>query len=71
MSAQTPRAPQLDRTEALGLEAEKFIQAIETGTPSETDGQTGVEVVSLLEAATESLHHRGQPVDIRAKVTAS
>jgi predicted dehydrogenase len=57
-------APRLDTTEALRVEAEQFIRAIETGTPAPTDGPAGLRVVEILEAATRSLAVRGRPVEL-------
>jgi predicted dehydrogenase len=57
-------APQLDMTEALQVEALHFIDCIETGERPITDGEAGLRVVSILEAATRSLTQRGQPAKI-------
>lgn len=55
-------APRLDTTEALALQTRQFINAIQTGTPSPSDGNSGVRVVRILEAAERSLHEQGRPV---------
>lgn len=57
-------APQTDRTEALRNEASHFINCIETGRPPETDGKSGLRVVRILEAATQSLGLQGKPVEL-------
>jgi len=57
-------APQLDLTEALRTEAQHFVQCIEEGSRPVTDGGAGLQVVRLLEAATHSMNHRGQVVEV-------
>jgi predicted dehydrogenase len=56
--------PGLDQTEALRTQAKHFIECVETGTAPITDGQAGLRVVKLLEAATQSMAKRGQPFEI-------
>lgn len=57
-------APQIDMAEALGIELREFIGCVENnGTPL-ADGQAGVRVVRILEAATQSLAQRGRVVDL-------
>ncbi|MEW6715928.1 MAG: Gfo/Idh/MocA family oxidoreductase [Chloroflexota bacterium] len=57
-------APQLNMTEALRTEALHFIQCIEGNEHPITDGEAGLRVVRILEAATKSLAERGQLVEI-------
>jgi len=57
-------APKLEVTEALQVEADHFVRAIETGEPSPTDGYAGLRVVRILEAASRSLSERGRPVKL-------
>ena len=57
-------APQLDTTEALRLEAKHFVDCIEHEKPPITDGQVGLRVVRILEAATQSMAQRGRPVEL-------
>jgi predicted dehydrogenase len=57
-------APRLDVTEALKIEADHFVQCIRTGATPESDGEAGLRIVRILEAATESLAHHGAPVEI-------
>jgi len=57
-------APQLDITEALRVEALHFIRCIERGERPLTDGEAGLRVVKVLEAATQSMLERGQPVKL-------
>jgi predicted dehydrogenase len=57
-------APQLDITEALSTEAKHFIKCVELSEPTITDGQAGLRVVRVLEAATESIAARGRIVEL-------
>jgi predicted dehydrogenase len=57
-------APRLDATEALQTEALHFIDCIENNKPPETDGQAGLRLVRIVEAAEKSLRARGQLVEI-------
>lgn len=57
-------APRLDTTEALQIEAQHFIDCITNGTKPETDGQAGLRLVRIVEAAERSLRARGQLVEI-------
>jgi len=63
-------APQLDMTEALSLELRTFVKAVEGETTLKTDGNAGLRVVRVLEAATQSLAARGRVIELEgAKVT--
>jgi predicted dehydrogenase len=57
-------APQLDMTEPLRTEVLHFIHCVETGERPVTDGDAGLRVVRLLEAATESMAGRGRLVEL-------
>jgi predicted dehydrogenase len=57
-------APQLDMTEALSLELRQFIESVEQRRTPLTDGQAGLRVVRILEAATRSLAQRGRVVEL-------
>ena len=57
-------APQLDMTEALALEVQQFVDCIEQSREPITDGQSGLRVVRILEAATQSLAQNGRPVEL-------
>jgi predicted dehydrogenase len=57
-------APKVDQTEALKFEANYFRDCIRNNQTPINDGVKGLRVVRLLEAATESLRHRGQPVEL-------
>jgi predicted dehydrogenase len=59
------RAPLTDATEALRTESEHFLRCITQGERPITDGESGVRVVTILEAATQSMAGRGRPVDVR------
>jgi len=51
--------PKLDFVEPLKLECERFVEAIRTGKPVETDGENGRRVVCVLEAAERALRSGG------------
>jgi len=55
-------APQIDLTEALRMEAAHFINCIENGEHPTTDGQSGLNIVRILEAASRSIQERGHPI---------
>jgi len=57
-------APKLSLTEGLRVEAQDFLECIRTGRRPISDGESGLRVVRLLEAACESLEQRGQPVEL-------
>ncbi len=57
-------APRLDNVEALKIEAEHFVESVTTGKQPLSNGQAGLRVVRILEAASRSMANRGQPVEI-------
>jgi predicted dehydrogenase len=57
-------APRLDATEALQTEALHFIDCIEHNKQPETDGEAGLRLVRIVEAAERSLRTRGQLMEI-------
>jgi predicted dehydrogenase len=57
-------APQLEITEALSVELKQFIQCVEQRQTPLTDGQAGLRVVRILEAATLSMAERGRVVEL-------
>jgi len=57
-------APQLDMTEALGVELRQFADCIERNEKPIADGHAGLRVVRILEAATQSLAERGRVVEL-------
>lgn len=59
-------APSLKNTEALGVEIAHFADCITNNKTPITSGQMGLEVVRLLEAATQSMRAHGAPVEIDA-----
>lgn len=58
-------APQVSLTEALRVETQNFVECVHTGQKPVTDGHSGLRIIRILEAATESLQQRGRPVEIR------
>ena len=62
-------APQLAVTEALSVEAAHFVDCVTSGARPVTDGEAGLRVVRLLEAATESMRDRGRLVSPQGVVT--
>lgn len=52
-------APQLEQVEALRKELSYFVECIESGQEPHNNGQAGLRVVKILEAATKSLTERG------------
>jgi predicted dehydrogenase len=58
-------APRLAVTEALRVEGEHFVDCIEHGTRPQTDGELGLRVVELIEAATSSMRGRGETVYVQ------
>ena len=57
-------APNLVVSEALHTEAAHFVECVTKGGTPTTDGQAGLRVVRLLEAATTSMADRGRPVTL-------
>jgi predicted dehydrogenase len=57
-------APKIDPVEALQVEATQFARSITDGEASPSDGQAGLRVVKILEAANRSLIERGRPVKL-------
>ena len=57
-------APRIDRTEALRVEANHFIDCIENGTTPEASGESGLRVVRILDAASESMKNKGKPINL-------
>ena len=58
-------APKLDNTEALQTEALHFIDCVENNRQPDTDGNAGLRMVSMIEAAETSLRHRGRLVELK------
>lgn len=57
-------SPNIDPGEALGRMTAEFVDCINTGKPSISDGQAGVNVVKVLEAANISIKAGGRRVDL-------
>jgi predicted dehydrogenase len=57
-------APRLPNTEALAAEVENVVAAIRGEAVAVVDGNAGLRVVRILEAATKSLHEKGRPIQI-------
>ncbi|MBC8478261.1 MAG: Gfo/Idh/MocA family oxidoreductase [Candidatus Delongbacteria bacterium] len=57
-------APKLDNLEALSFEINHFLDCIEKGIPSDTDGRAGLDVVRVLEASSRSIQENGKPIPI-------
>ena len=58
-------APKLAVTEALHVEAAHFVDCVARGARPQSDGEAGLRVVRLLEAASASMLQHGRPVDIQ------
>jgi predicted dehydrogenase len=57
-------APKLDQTEALSLVATEFVDSIQAGRCPITDGNSGLNVVKILEASEMSIKRRGREVKL-------
>ncbi len=57
-------APHLDTREALSLEAAEFVRSITTGARPLSDGESGLRIVKILEAASRSMTEKGVPMPI-------
>ncbi|HXU34811.1 MAG TPA: Gfo/Idh/MocA family oxidoreductase [Blastocatellia bacterium] len=57
-------APHLDQAEGLQTEARHFIACIEESKQPSTDGQAGLRVLKILEAAERSMRQRGQLMEL-------
>jgi predicted dehydrogenase len=55
-------APQVEQVEALRVELAYFVECVSTGKDPFNDGRSGLRVVKMLEAASESLKTRGSMV---------
>ena len=59
-------APKLSLTEGLRVEAQHFLECIRQDKQPLSDGQSGLRVIRVLEAAVKSLEQRGRPVELDA-----
>ena len=57
-------APYIDKVEPLQIVCQSFLDAIDSGAASVTDGRAGLEVVRVLEAAQESIRKEGERIPI-------
>jgi predicted dehydrogenase len=57
-------APHLSAKEALQTEAEHFVDCIRTGKSPISNGQSGLKVVEILEAASRSIAAQGKPIQL-------
>ena len=57
-------APQLDVSEALKVELQHFVDCIENGAAPITGGLAGLQVVRILESASQSMRHRGKLIEL-------
>lgn len=64
-------SPKLDMTEALRTEGLHFIHCIEKGDRPITDGNVGLQVVKILEAATESMKKQGRLIELNVAEVAA
>lgn len=60
-------APKIDVTEALRTECAHFVHCVECGETPITDGESGLRVVEVIEAATRSMRTRGQRIELPAR----
>jgi len=58
-------APHISTKEALETEVEHFIECVRTGARPVSDGQSGLRVIEVLEAASRSIAERGKPVTLK------
>jgi predicted dehydrogenase len=57
-------APRVEQTEALKVELGYFLECVANGTTPINDGMAGLRVVTMLEAAEQSLQERGRAIVI-------
>jgi predicted dehydrogenase len=57
-------APRIDNVEALRIEADHFVECIEQRQRPLSDGNAGLRVVRILEAASQSMANHGQPITL-------
>ena len=57
-------APKVEQTEALKAECEYFVDCVNNNTQPFNDGQAGLRVVKMLEAANQSIRERGRIVKL-------
>jgi len=57
-------SPRIEPSEALTTEAEYFLDCIEANRKPFNDGENGLRIVRLLEAADKSIRNRGEAVRV-------
>ncbi len=57
-------APRLENVEALKTEVDNIIAVLRGKAKAIVDGEAGLRVVHLLEAATTSMQNQGRPVNV-------
>jgi len=57
-------APKVDGTEALWLMTREFVDCVVTARTPVTSAESGGRVVRIMEAATESMQHRGEQIPL-------
>ncbi len=57
-------APQIDIAEALRVEAKHFADCVANSRKPQTDGESALRTIRLLEAATQSMAAQGRPVEV-------
>jgi predicted dehydrogenase len=60
-------APHLDMTEALTVEMRHFLECIDQGRQPIADAASGLRVIQILEAASQSLRQRGRAIELEAE----
>ena len=63
-------APRVDLAEALSVEVAHFVECIDKRATPMSNGEAGLRIVRLLEAASESIVHQGRPIDVADRVRA-
>src|ERR1041385_714616 len=63
--------PYIKQDEPLKLECQHFLECIRTGSTPITDGELGLEVVRILEAAGQSLKAQGAPIEVGTLVSSA
>jgi predicted dehydrogenase len=57
-------APHIPTKEALQTEVEHFVDCVRTGRQPISGGESGLQVIEVLEAASQSMAEQGRPVRI-------
>jgi predicted dehydrogenase len=57
--------PRLDMREPLALECQHFLECIEKGGRPLSDGENGLRVLEIIDAANRSLKEQGRPISVR------